>query len=146
MAVLCDLFRGSLRNKKDFCNRETQYQKQQVAAESEKYAVHGHAVGGICFFLTERPGNQRVHTDGDTGRQSDQKVLHWECHRNGCERILTDPRHENTVYYIVERLHKHGDHHRQRHRHQKPVYRHDAHLVFFSCDCLFFTQISSLRF
>ena len=105
--------------------------KHDIAENAEKNAVVGCKAGVALVLCAKTARKQRIYADAGAGCNRCHQILHGERQRNGGQRILVDSGYKNAVYDIVERLHQHREHDRQRHGDQQLRDRHDAHFVFF---------------
>ena len=127
-----DLRVARLRADKRAGNEDPDQRKQHKIAEGQQQRHVGGLVRSLEFPFAERSREQGVHADAGTGTDRDHQVLQGKCERDGGQRIFRKLRDENAVHNVVECLHQHRDHHRQRHRDDQLLYGHDAHLVFLS--------------
>ena len=109
---------------------EPGHRKDQRGEHRQKHAVFRRAVGGIIVLLPQAAGEEGVHTYAGAHAHGDQQILKREHHAHCRQGVLAELGHEIAVHHIVERLHQHGDHHRQRHGEHQPPDRHGAHFVF----------------
>ena len=103
---------------------------EQIAQQRQQQAVDRDLVDTLGVFLAQRTRQQRVDADAKADGNSDDDVLPRKSHGHRRERILADARDKDTVHDVVQRLHEHGDHHRDRHRQQELIFGHCAHFVF----------------
>ena len=112
---------------------QAEQQEQHIAHQRQEHAVLGHLVGALRVLRAQRPGEQRVHAHRRAGGEPDHQVLGREGQRHRRQRRLVVARHEEAVHHVVQRLHQHGQYHRQRHVDNQLGDGHDAHLVLSGC-------------
>ena len=103
---------------------------EQIAQQRQQQAVDRDLIDALGVFLSQCARQQRVDADAEADSDGNDDVLQRERHGHRRERILADARDKDTVHDVVQRLHKHGDHHRDRHRQQELIFGHCAHFIF----------------
>ena len=103
---------------------------EQIAQQRQQQAVDRDLIDALGVFLPQRARQQRVDADTEADSDGNDDVLQRERHGHRRERILADARDKDTVHDVVQRLHEHGDHHRDCHRQQELIFGHCAHFVF----------------
>ena len=103
---------------------------EQIAQQRQQQAVDRDLIDALGVFLPQRARQQRVDADTEADSDGNDDVLQRERHGHRRERILADARDKDTVHDVVQRLHEHGDHHRDCHRQQELIFGHCAHFIF----------------
>ena len=103
---------------------------EQIAQQRQQQTVDRNLIDALGVFLPQRARQQRIDADAKADGNGNDDVLQRERHGHGRECILTDARDKNAVHDIIQRLHEHGDHHRDRHGQQELIFRHGAHFIF----------------
>ena len=103
---------------------------KQIAQQRQQQTVDRDLIDALGVFLPQRARQQRIDADAEANGNGNDDVLQRERHGHGRECILTDARDKDAVHDIIQRLHEHGDHHRDRHGQQELIFRHGAHFIF----------------
>ena len=104
--------------------------KHHKAAQGKEDAVFCGGVGAALVLFAKALAQQGVHAHAGAHAYGDHDILQRKGQRYGGEGAFADMGHEHRVHHVVQRLHQHGDHHRDAELQQKGVDLHGAHDIF----------------
>ena len=99
-------------------------EEDQEASQLDQQPVPGCSARAAGILFAQLPADQAVDAHAHAQRQGQHQHLDRVCQGNRRQRVRVVPGDENAVHHIVQRLHQHGNHDRDRYLRDQPPHRH----------------------